>query len=80
MASHCLQTPAYGFRSPPSGRFFIIVAAVSYTHLAWRIFNELLLYRIACINMLVLPFSDIAVEIVEDSPFATSDKMCIRDR
>ena len=24
MASHCLQTPAYGFRSPPSGRFFII--------------------------------------------------------
>ena len=35
--------------------------------------NEL--YRIACINMLVLPFSDIAVEIVEDSPFATSDNL-----
>ena len=25
--------------------------------------------------MLVLPFSDIAVEIVEDSPFATSDNL-----
>lgn len=27
------------------------------------------------LNMLVLPFSDIAVEIVEDSPFATSDNL-----
>ena len=37
-------------------------------HAELAVDNEL--YRIACINMLVLPFSDIAVEIVEDSPFA----------
>lgn len=30
--------------------------------------------------MLVLPFSDIAVEIVEDSPFATSDNLLMRKK